>query len=509
MRYDSAIVLAVLIAWRIVNTSLLKTFFQPDEYWQALEPAHRIAFGYGYLTWEWREGLRSAAHPLLFAGAYKIADWLGLDVVAAPRALQAVIAAAGDWYTYRLAERLLGQSTTGAKWALAAAVFSGANWYISARTFSNSLETTLTAVALTYWPWNADYGVSTANYVVSLAIAAMTCVFRPTNALVWVFLGVRLLWQVRARPSLAVRLAVTAIATGSLALGLSAIVDYQFYGHAVFPPAKFIAFNVVRSLSRFYGVAPWHYYLAQGVPLVLLGFLPVTLLELWRRRASAGPRLVVFVVFMYSLLAHKEFRFILPLVPLLHVYFGAGMARVAASHSTLSARMLFVAFAAINLAVAGYLGTFHQRGVVDVIEWIRDEPTVSSVGILMPCHSTPWQAHLRRPDIDAWFLTCEPPLTDDILMASSFATHGPELVPDPAGEYLDEADQFYWNPTQFLEKTVPAVHDWPSHVVFFDNLRPVIDGFFTDYREVARFFNSHFHEDRRRYGDVVVYARVR
>lgn len=27
------------------------------------------------------------------------------------------------------------------------------NWYCSVRTFSNSLETTLTAAALSFWPW--------------------------------------------------------------------------------------------------------------------------------------------------------------------------------------------------------------------------------------------------------------------------------------------------------------------------------------------------------------------
>lgn len=31
-----------------------QTYFQPDEFWQALEPAHRLVFGTGYLTWEWR-----------------------------------------------------------------------------------------------------------------------------------------------------------------------------------------------------------------------------------------------------------------------------------------------------------------------------------------------------------------------------------------------------------------------------------------------------------------------
>lgn len=34
---------------------------------------------YGYLTWEWRVGIRSYAYPLLFATFYKVLEILGLD----------------------------------------------------------------------------------------------------------------------------------------------------------------------------------------------------------------------------------------------------------------------------------------------------------------------------------------------------------------------------------------------------------------------------------------------
>lgn len=39
---------------RLLNVLISRTFFQPDEYYQSLEPAHSIVFGYGYQTWEWR-----------------------------------------------------------------------------------------------------------------------------------------------------------------------------------------------------------------------------------------------------------------------------------------------------------------------------------------------------------------------------------------------------------------------------------------------------------------------
>ncbi|KAG0196894.1 hypothetical protein BGX28_009634 [Mortierella sp. GBA30] len=75
---DAKIVLG-LIAFRAINACLVKTYFSPDEYWQALEVGHKITFDYGYLTWEWDVGLRSVLHPALFAGVYSILSTLGLD----------------------------------------------------------------------------------------------------------------------------------------------------------------------------------------------------------------------------------------------------------------------------------------------------------------------------------------------------------------------------------------------------------------------------------------------
>ena len=44
-----------------------RTVFQPDEYFQALEPAHHAVFGYGDLTWEWcaARPIRSIIYPAI------------------------------------------------------------------------------------------------------------------------------------------------------------------------------------------------------------------------------------------------------------------------------------------------------------------------------------------------------------------------------------------------------------------------------------------------------------
>ena len=72
---------------------------------------------YGHLTWEWAAGLRSYAHPLLFAAPYALLRALRLDsaraVARLPLLLQALAAAATDAYVAQLARLLAGPEAAG------------------------------------------------------------------------------------------------------------------------------------------------------------------------------------------------------------------------------------------------------------------------------------------------------------------------------------------------------------------------------------------------------------
>lgn len=76
----------------IVAIFTSRTVFAPDEHWQSLEIAHRIVFGYGYETWEWRDPrsemgrqgwgsgpIRSPLYPAMFVPIYWILQQLALD----------------------------------------------------------------------------------------------------------------------------------------------------------------------------------------------------------------------------------------------------------------------------------------------------------------------------------------------------------------------------------------------------------------------------------------------
>ena len=59
-----------LLAFRILNALSIKTFFQPDEFFQSLEPAWEIAFGANSGAWiTWVSRQQSYRRQLLRAGA--------------------------------------------------------------------------------------------------------------------------------------------------------------------------------------------------------------------------------------------------------------------------------------------------------------------------------------------------------------------------------------------------------------------------------------------------------
>lgn len=539
-----------LLALRWVCAFVVRTFFQPDEYFQALEPAWQLAHGPAsgaWITWEWKHQLRSSLHPVLFAGVYagieRVLDLIHLVgplrayvVVAAPGLVQAAFTAITDYYVWRLASQLYGRGHNAAWAALWLSVASPWQFYCGARTFSNGLEATLTIAALSFWPWQLLAGavsdkpssVLFANGGIrrlrlSLVLAATAVVLRPTNILIWLALLTVTVTRLTLDggssflgAGVVGRLGAEALVSGSLVLGVSALSDRLFYGAWTFPPYTFLDINLTQDVAVFYGSNPWHYYLSQGLPLLTTTALPFALYALYAslvaspapksaqtkaikaadgttvdpvRRANARKALsftVVATVSAMSLVAHKEVRFLYPLLPILLVLAAPHAAAFyttvtttttpkAAAESvhttTLRNKRVLWAALAVNGILAGYLSLFHQPAPLSVLAFLRTEyerihhdwleipaselptydvypdsffsaaaaaATTASEGdgdelfalFLTPCHSTPWRSHLVYPGLRARALTCEPPLDTAPKSAERAA-------------YLDEADRFY------------------------------------------------------------------
>ncbi|KAF4334203.1 GPI mannosyltransferase 3 [Fusarium beomiforme] len=580
---NRSVFLRDIVVIRLINAWWIATFFQPDEFFQSLEPAWDLAFGSqsgAWLTWEWKHQLRTSLHPALFAGVYLIADFISSRIlpigilraailVAAPKALQAVVAALGDWYTWQLAVSIYGANSNVSFFTLFLQLFNPWQWYCSTRTFSNSLEMTLTVMALYYWPWELVGTAQTTkenpksaplktlwSLRASLCLAALAVVLRPTNVIIWTTIVFFTLTRISlSGPSPVTSSTVIALVRevtlcGSLILALSVASDRLYFGFWTLPAYNFLNFNLSKALAVFYGRNPWHYYILQGLPLICTTSLPFAVAALYKPGTFAAStnqsntlKTLAYTVFTtigaLSLISHKEVRFIYPLLPALSIL----AAPVAASFFTsqpnptannprprpqIHNKHYLLAALGVNIFLAGYLSFFHQPAPLNVLTYLRHEyerihpdsvqfAQTSHFSVkpkkdeelfalfLMPCHSTPWRSHLVYPGLRAYALTCEPPLHTEPNTAER-------------ENYRDEADRFYDNPLPFLTSELFGSDKplaVPRYIVGFDGIEPWLQDFIktpeaqalgvTHVRPVWKGFNGLFNEDWRRSGNMIVW----
>ncbi|EGV65301.1 glycosylphosphatidylinositol anchor biosynthesis [Yamadazyma tenuis] len=501
----------VVLVVRLVNAFSISTFFQPDEFFQCLEPAHRLVFGYGYLTWEWQQGLRSSIHPLIYAGAYKLVSLVTdntVFVVSAPKVMGAILAATAEAHLYVFAKRYTNNEQM-AKITVILSILNPFNWYVITRSFSNTLEMVLTTIGLAYWPWrSSDYR----TMFVPCGFAFVSCIIRPTNSIIWLVLGVYFVAIVSLQSNF--KLVAGLAVELSVIFGVSTLLDRLFYGFYTFVLYNFVEFNVIRNLSVFYGSSPWHFHIFQSIPIILTTYLPFFVHAVWKFKLYRDILGLVCMstLLLFSCIGHKEFRFIYPLMPIFLLYSAYSVRQVYLKSRTFKAWAVLVIV--LNVVIALFFTTVNERGEIDILDYLKSEnvldylksENVLDVGFLTPCHSTPWQSHLHDPRFNnSWFITCEPPL--------HLTGKDPQLL----REYRDESDQMYDDPRHFVHTNFPPEIDsvadefkynWPARVVIFEAFVEMDEILkHLGYVECKRLFNSYFHWDDRRRGDLVVFCR--
>ena len=140
-----------------------------------------------------------------------------------------------------------------------------------------------------------------------------------------------------------------------------------------------------------------------------------------------------------------------------------------------------------------------------IIKKVTDyDPTETFAGFLMPCHSTPWRSQFVYPGLRAWALGCEPPI--DLPAGSA-----------ERDSYRDEADRFYDNPLLFLQTEINTrERPWPRYIVGFEGIGDILKAYYEGAAGMPGFkvmerwrgYNSHWHDDPRRRGDVVVWEFI-
>ncbi|KAI5635230.1 alg9-like mannosyltransferase family domain-containing protein [Phthorimaea operculella] len=176
-------------------------------------------------------------------------------------------------------------------------------------------------------------------------------------------------------------------------------------------------------------------------------------------------------VALYSVIPHKEFRFVLPLVPLFLYLIQDVIVPWSRKAKKWQLYLLTGLILVGNAVPAAYFGLIHQSGTLKVMPLLRDAiegNNKSSVLFLMPCHSTPLYSHLHA-NITTRYLDCSPP---------------------PPGTNT-EAEAFYNNPAGWWRQ---HIRQNPSLVVMFDVLKGRLADVMSGYKLLHEIPHTQFPE---------------
>lgn len=211
--------------------------------------------------------------------------------------------------------------------------------FYSSRLLPNTFA--LLLVALAYAAWFDGRPRRAAAYLVFTA-----AVFRCDVALLLLTVGLTMLLR---REITLVQAIVTGVGSGLLGLLVTVPLDSLLWGRLLWPELEVWWFNAVDNRSSEWGTQPWHWYLSTALPKALL--LTAVLVP-WAFATPPGlrdsgatarpprerdPPLLPYLapacafVALYSLLPHKEVRFIFPALPAFNACAARGMERLHAA----------------------------------------------------------------------------------------------------------------------------------------------------------------------------------
>ena len=365
-------VLALALAVRVAAIVAFPSLQHPDENFQLFEQAHRLAFGYGIVPWEFVVGIRSPVLPLILAGIFRLAAPLvggpeGYLFVA--RLLLALSSLAAVAAVYRMGRR---ESATH---ALIAGLVA-ATWfelvYFAGRPLTGAVATTVLLVGLSLASAPGD------RLTPRRLIAIGFC------------LGLVLMLRIQLAPGLFVialwvgrrhlRARWLPMALGGLIpVVVFGVADWAVWGGFFHSYVEAVQVNAVEGVASSFGTAPAGAYARWVLVQWRYAFPVLWALIIVRARPSAMWLVVAIVIIaVHSAIPHKEYRFVFPAFACLVI-----VAAMGAADLVEMARRRFGPHAGRTLAVAtavlwvagsaalGFTGAFR-------LQWFKARPLIEA-----------------------------------------------------------------------------------------------------------------------------------
>jgi len=299
------VLLVSALALRVGLAVESPNIFFPDEIFQTLEPAHRLAYGYGIISWEWRLGIRSWVLPTFLAGVMRATAWMGAasaGYVLGTAIVLSLLSLVTIWFGYAWAKRASGEPAAVIA-ALACSFYFGLV-YFAPKALYEVVAAHAMLPGLYFGIYGGKLGERMRFFLAGLFCALAACLrmqLLPALLFALVYFCYPQ-WRARILP----------IAAGaSLPVLFFGLVDWITWSYPWQSFVRYYEANMIPGIGRHFWSQPWYWYAL--VLIVLIG-PPILLLFHGARRRPFLAIFCLIVVFSHSFIAHKEIRFIYPVL---------------------------------------------------------------------------------------------------------------------------------------------------------------------------------------------------
>ncbi len=371
---------AVIIAAIITRGYMLITregFMHPDSIYQSLEQSHRIVFGYGLIPWEFIYGIRSWLLPIGYAALFKIGIALSIkdimNLVFICRFFSTVFSLILLYVTYMVAKEIFNK-----KIAIYSAFFATFTGFLIAWTNDTStvvISTTYVLICLYYISKGLKNPVSS-NYTLAGLALGIAFMLRFDTMLFAIPFTAIILYQKEYKGILYLTIGLV------IMILLQGTLDYFTWGSFLHSPIAFIDHNLIQKKSALFGTLPFYYYIVMLA--INIGHILVIPYSIEKKQGFALIAIpATFFFLSFSLIPHKELRFMIPILPFLSILAGKGLEKLEKTDKILAIGMVaFTLFFGL-VSTPNAFGGGHEENI-QALTFIRERDDVTGMAYVVP-----------------------------------------------------------------------------------------------------------------------------
>lgn len=313
-------VLLLAIIWYSLTAFFSIGYFHPDEHYQIIEFAGLLD-GTNTpedLTWEYESKIRSATQPIICYSIFKICDLLSIispfHKAFILRFLTGLLAVFSIYFFANSCRRMVL-----AKYWKPFLIISYFIWFLPFINVRFSSETLAGITFLFSLSLIIRNKKNYKTYIATGALIGLSFLFRFQIAIAALGLFLWLIFIRKEKLSTLLLIVFAGIST----LFIGVLLDFWFYKEPVFAFWNYLNSFFYDGKEVMFGTSPWYYYITHGVIFSLfpIGIIIITslLILLFKKPKNIFIWIILPFIITHSAIAHKEMRFLFPLINFLPI----------------------------------------------------------------------------------------------------------------------------------------------------------------------------------------------